>query len=299
MGALGAKTGRQEKTRRSRMYDERSYVIDDADERPAGSAFDPRSASLLDDRRLSKSALRALDVLEYFARRQSPARAIEVAESLRLHTSSADQLLKTLVTRAYLIFDPETKRYHPSPRLLGFATFLDNIYFGSDRLRSLMDGLVRRTGYVTVLSTPAGRHMRLIQFLAPSGKFYARLPGRPFPIFGSAAGSAILATWPRTTVRDLIAQSQDQLGPLAATPDVILAQLSEVRANGHAFGGAYEIAEKCSIAIALPPAKFGTELTLSLRGPMEDFKARRWRLAAMMQEAVVAAFDPEEAAGAA
>ena len=41
-------------------------------------------------------------------------------------------------------------------------------------------------------------------------------------------------------------------------------------------------------AVALPRAGFGAELALSVRGPTHELKARRWRLAAMIEEAVAA-----------
>ena len=243
---------------------------------------------LPDERHLSKSAMRALDVLDYFSRLRRPARAVEIAESLGLHPSSADQLLKTMVSRAYLMFDVRRKLYHPSPRLLGFATFIGNTYFGGPNLQTLMGLLQDSSGYAVALSAPFGRFMQLIDFVASPGQGYGREPGYLFPLFGSAVGSAILANWPIASVRAIIAQSRDQIGALAVDADTILDRLNEVRQDGHAFGGMSRQAEACSIAVALPPARFGTELTVSLRGPTAEIGARRWRLAAMMHDAIAA-----------
>ncbi len=54
-------------------------------------------------RNLSKSATRALDILEYFAMVGRPLRAREIAQAFDFHASSTDQLLKTMVDSAYLI----------------------------------------------------------------------------------------------------------------------------------------------------------------------------------------------------
>lgn len=246
------------------------------------------SEVVLDERHLSKSALRALEVLEFFAANRNPARAIEVAHALSMSPSSADQLLKSMVSRAYLIFDPQRKVYHPSPRLLGFAGMLQETYFGESRLLLLMQDLVERTGYFVSLSTPFGRLMQLIDFVGPSEHLFGRAPGHLFPMLGSVAGAAVLATLPIDTVCELIAQSEDQLGGRATSPDSLLDRLSEVRTNGHAFGGLSEAAEKCSIAVALPRAQFRIQLALSLRGPFEEMKARRWHLAAVIDETIAA-----------
>lgn len=250
------------------------------------------SEILLDSRHLSKSALRALDVLEFFAQRQCPARAIDVAQALGLSSSTTDQLLKTLVSRAYLILDVRQKKYYPSPRLLRFSTFIDRTYFGNHRLTSLMQTLVDRTQLSASLSTSFGRLMQLVDVLNPPDTVYDRGPGYLFSLFNSAAGTALLADWPIRTVRALIAQSEDQLGDLVHDPDLICRHLNEIRSRGHAFGGISEEYGKCSLAVALPAAEFGTELALSLRGPTERMKENRWRLAAMLEEAVAESFGP-------
>jgi DNA-binding IclR family transcriptional regulator len=242
--------------------------------------------SLLNERQLSKSALRALDLLEFFAKRKEPARAAEVARSLGMSHSSADQLLKTLASRAYLIFDFSSKLYWPSPRLLGFATTLEKSYFGGNRLQMLAQHLLEQTDCCVSICTPVGRVMQLIHFVAPPGKSYARQPGHLFPMFSSAAGAAILAAWPLATVRALIAEAGDQLGALTTRPDIVLARLSDIREMQHAFGGLSEDADKCSIAVALPRSGHNAELTLSLRGSIADLRSRRWRFAALIHESI-------------
>ena len=142
-----------------------------------GAQGNAAPAGMVIERNLSKSALRALDLLEFFALRRQPARAAEVARSLAMSHSSADQLLKTLASRAYLIFDGSTKLYWPSPRLLGFAATLERSYFGGSNLQQLIQYLVDETGCSVAISTPVGRLMQLTHFLSPPGRIYDRPPG--------------------------------------------------------------------------------------------------------------------------
>ncbi|MDB5451556.1 MAG: hypothetical protein JWO33_134, partial [Caulobacteraceae bacterium] len=81
-------------------------------------------------RNISKSAIRALDLLEYFAVVKRPLRATDIAHAFNLHPSSTDQLLKTMVDSAYLLIDPLEKLYYPSPRLVRFANWLTSGYYG-------------------------------------------------------------------------------------------------------------------------------------------------------------------------
>lgn len=241
---------------------------------------------LLDDRHLSKSALRAFELLEFIAVRAGPVRATEVAQALELSPSSADQLLKSLASRAYLIFDSEDKLYRPSPRLLSFSAFLGQSYFGGRNLHAMMEYLVEKTDCMVTINSPFGRVMQMLDYKAPPGNAFVRRYGELFHMFNSAAGAAMLATWPIATVRTLIEQSRDLLGALADQPNVILAHLDEVRANGHAFGGLSALPEQCGLAVSLPKTEQGVELVLALRGSIDNLAANRWRFAALTQEAV-------------
>lgn len=144
------------------------------------------------------------------------------------------------------------------------------------------------------ICTPVQRRMQLIEFMPPPGEMPTRQAGEFFAIFNSAAGAAMLAAWPISTVRALIGQSEDQLGELAKQPSVVLSCLDEVRANGHAFGGLTETVDQCAIAIALPANSLDVELTLSVRGSIDHVKAHRWRFAALIQEAISAYLQSED-----
>lgn len=248
---------------------------------------------LLDDRHLSKSAIRAFELLEFIALRAGPVRATEVAQALGLSPSSADQLLKSLASRAYLIFDSEDKLYRPSPRLLSFSAFLGQSYFGGRNLHALMEHLVEKTDCVVSINTRFGRVMQMLDYKAPHASVFETPTGQLFQLFNSAAGAAMLATWPVATVRRLIEESRDLLGALADQPSVILAHLDEVRENGHAFGGLSSLPEQCGLAVALPKTEQGVELVLALRGSTSHLRANRWRFAALTQEALASMLNQE------
>lgn len=270
------------------MADKFSYNVFGTDDLAEVPRAHDIQDGFLDARHMSKSALRAFDLLEFFASRKRPARATEIANALRLSPSSADQLLKSLASRAYLIFDSQYKLYRPSPRLLGFCAFLSQSYFGENRLHELMRHLVGKTDCSISICTPFGRLMQLVDFLPGPNEGTLRQPGELFQMFNSAAGAAMLATWPVVTVRKMIDESADQLGDAGSDPQAILAYLDEVRVNGHAFGGVTIAIDRCSIAIALPRSALDVELTLTLRGAIDHVKANRWRFAALAQESAAA-----------
>jgi len=79
---------------------------------------------------LVKSAVRIMQIFEYFQDVGRPARAIEIGEALELPKSSAIGLLKTLVETGYLAFNTNTKTYFPSFRIVCSGSRLSSVYFG-------------------------------------------------------------------------------------------------------------------------------------------------------------------------
>ena len=67
-------------------------------------------------------------MLEYFGEARRPLRAVEIAKALELHASTTDQLLKTMVDSAHLVFDARSKTYAPSHRLAGFGAWVVESY---------------------------------------------------------------------------------------------------------------------------------------------------------------------------
>ncbi|WP_198351224.1 IclR family transcriptional regulator [Flavisphingomonas formosensis] len=105
------------------------------------------------DRASVKSCLRALDVIEYFAEVDAPARTVDVSEALGIPNSSADEILRTLSRRGYLCFSRTTKRYAPSYKMIGTVNAIERSFFGGERLRSLMYKLRQETGATVYLTT--------------------------------------------------------------------------------------------------------------------------------------------------
>ena len=64
-----------------------------------------------------KSAVRVIEILEFFEAERRALKVSEIVEGLRMPQSSVSTLMKTLAAQGYVEFDPETRRYRPAPRL--------------------------------------------------------------------------------------------------------------------------------------------------------------------------------------
>jgi DNA-binding IclR family transcriptional regulator len=234
-------------------------------------------------RNLSRSATRALDVLEYFGKVRRPLRAVEIARELEMSPSSVNQLLKTMLGSAHLVFDAREKTYRPSPRLAAFGAWMTALHGSTDYLHALVMGVAERTGLTVTVTVPNDLSMQVVDTEAVGGLGVIR--GMQVPLFGSATGSAYLAGLDEGEVR--------RLATRARLPDTdlpeILDVLHRIRTAGHADGPSDD-RNMWSIAMALPLQLGGVTAVLGLGGPAAEVRDRVGAIATIMHEAVAAHF---------
>ncbi len=233
-----------------------------------------------DERRSrSQSATRALDVLEFFGEVRRPFRAVELVNMLNMNRSTANQLLKTMVDSAHLLFDARNKTYMPSPRLAKFSTWLGEIYGTTDRLDELIGDLQSRTGLFVTVSTPNDLFMQVLETRSPSGRLAQR--GIRVAVFGSTIGSAYLSTLEPAEFARLADRARI---PDASLP-AIREELEDIRRKGyccrHSTGD-----DGWSIAMPIRDTRWGVPTVLGLSGSLEAVKDRAEDLFAIMQDAI-------------
>lgn len=211
-------------------------------------------------RNVSRSASRAIDVLEAFGTARRPLRAVEIARQLELTPSSANQLLKTLVDSAHLLFDAKTKTYQPSPRLVAIASWIAETYATESGIGDLVSELQARCGLVVTFATHNDLFMQVIDLAGHGGGER----GMQISLFGSTIGSAFLATLPDQEVGRLAKRARVPETEIAT----VLAVLAEIRGAGYASGPATG-ADIWSIALPLPPSVLHGQAVLGLAGPAE------------------------------
>lgn len=264
--------------------------MDEAEVGGLGSRRWPVKVKRPGDRRsLSRSATRALDVLELFGRTRRGLRAVEIARALDLHPSTTNQLLKTMVESAHLTFEAATKAYLPSPRLTRFAGWMVESYGADEGLRRLVRDLQAATGETVTLTTPNDLFMQVVELAGPGLGGEGAERGLRISMFGSATGAAFLSALPdgemlRLAVRARIAE--DEHGGL-------LARAAIIRKEGAAEGPSPD-GTTWSIAMILPAGISPAPLVLGLAGPAGRVRPRMEDLRRLMGDAIARAgpFDP-------
>ncbi|MFJ4188370.1 IclR family transcriptional regulator [Kitasatospora sp. NPDC089509] len=201
-----------------------------------------------------KSAVRTIEVLEYFAARPGLHSLADAQEALGYPKSSLYMLLRTLVDLGWVETDLTGTRYGIGVRALLVGT----AYIDGDEAvaatRPVLDRLADDTTEtvhlarldgtdVVYLATRASQH-----YLRP----FTRV-GRRLPAHATALGKALLATLPDEEVERLLPERLDPLTDHTHTSRAaLLDDLREVRERGYATDREENTLGLCCYAVAVP-----------------------------------------------
>lgn len=230
-----------------------------------------------------KSAARTLGAFAYFAERQAPATVSEVAAALDMPVSSASILLKSLMRLGYLERGPRSREYMPTLRfaLLG-AWLLESLLSEAEPAGQLMDALRDATQETVVLAAeqaPDVAYVRILESIAPV-RFHLKAGVRR-PLWLTAAGQAILATWPDVKIERLLADARNGDGARPSETDRFLEEIARIRAVGHAMTEGAATPDGAMIAVSFP-AGAGQALALAVCGPLERMRRKEADIADVM-----------------
>jgi DNA-binding IclR family transcriptional regulator len=228
---------------------------------------------------IARSATRALDILEYFGEVRRPVRAVEIARNFGMQASTTDQLLKTMVDSAHLVFDGQMKTYSPSPRLAGFTGWMLELFGTDQHLRSLLLDVEERTHTFVTLTTPHDLFMQVLDIAIPAGHHSER--GTRVAMFGSSVGSVYLSTLNDRDVARLASRARVSKDLLPA----VLDQVGQVRRDGFADGPTGP-GLMWAMAMPIPARKQTLPLVLGLAGAAEHVKSSVCSLRTVMSDAI-------------
>lgn len=224
-----------------------------------------------------KSAVRALQIIELMAKADVPLRAIEVVRALDISPSSANQLLKVMMDWGYVIFDRQSKRYYPSPRLAKMGVQASFTFFGPGTLGRLMTAVQQETGLSITILCCQGTFMQIVDHLLLPIHYprFDDLPettklGLQVPLLGSCTGAAWLSSQDNATIRSAIHLCKRELTWQVGDEETILERIKEIKRQGYSFGGMSVANETRSLSIPLPRTANGLVLVLCMSGTKDE-----------------------------
>lgn len=235
-----------------------------------------------------KSAMRVVEILEFFAQRQSGATVTDVAASLDYPQSSTSMLMSSLVSMGYLKLEDETRLYLPTLRVMLLGLWLHDTLFNETSLMQSMKELTLRTRGGVMVGLRQGESVRFILSLASGGAGSPRFPsGVVRPICWSAAGKALLAG-ERDDEVVRIAESANSHLPTSQRVVVseLLTEVRECRRRGWAESSHYPRQGWANLAMQLPRIESQPLMALTLGVRMEALALHRDDLVEMVKRAL-------------
>ena len=232
---------------------------------------------------LMRQAANVLQILEYFAERQRPASAAEVADDLGWPRSSTFKMLGTLSATGFL-YEPQSRSgYYPSPRWLELAEKVAQADPLPPELHRLVRDLARETGETTAIAAPAGAFAMFVDVEESrhAVRYFTRIGDR-VPIHASSAGRALLAQMTRQE-REPLYRRMEFTPYSAVTPmsaEQVEAELAEAAARGYQQSNAEYTPDLAGVAMPLPYRS--RRLSVVVVGPVSRCLDRRPETAAII-----------------
>lgn len=221
-----------------------------------------------------KSAGRVFEVLELFNSERKALTAAGIARNLKYPASSAVALLKSLVNRGYLSYDPAERTYFPTIQLSLMTRWMEDSFYTEGHLLDLMDEVAKATGETVYLAWQNDLEMQISRAKAGTREGSVVLEPR-LPLFESVSGLTAL-TLKRDVEIAQLAERASALGKASGTKIDLPSAMERIRGfRAQGYGAGYDMPQPGvgRLAWAFRPKTVNRTLVMLLAGPTERIKA--------------------------
>lgn len=222
-----------------------------------------------------KSAVRVLDVLEFFARTPEPATLARLCSALGMPKSSGHALMETLRHQGYVYWLGRQHGYYPTRRWRDIGEAITR----HDPILSIMSAVLRhiseQSGETAILAKREENEVLYLDVVEPERTLrFSAYAGQIKPIHSAASGRALLALADSEERSQVL--SHLKLEAFSEHTITDIAHLQKLIAEGekqgyHVVVGEYQ-SETTAIAVGF---KLGTECyALSVGGPTQRLEGR-------------------------
>lgn len=231
---------------------------------------DPSDGAAVRATRRVQSVDHAIDVLEALA--EAPPSGLGVSELARqtgLSKATAHHLLLTLESRRFVVKDTHAATYRLGWALHELGTLVSQTIDVARIARPFLDELALETGESILLGV---RVDRTVQYLdrgdARSGFTMTATTGMRSLLHTNASGKLLLAFAGDDFIDEYLAGPLEAFTPATITdPDVLRAQLADIRRDGYATCWQERERGLCSIAVPIHDYTSETAAALTVAGP--------------------------------
>lgn len=234
-----------------------------------------------------KSAVRVLEVLDFFRQYRRPASLKDITDHLDYPQSSATVLLKNLSALGYLSYDRAARTYFPTLKVAALGDWISRELFGQGEIFELMRDLHSATGETVSIALQNDvyiQYIRVIQSVHPL-RFHTE-EGSQRPLTQSATGWLLLATHEDAMVEKLVRRAN------IATPQsqerqslaLMLKRVARAREEGTAYAEDIPLLGGATVCALLPVKVQGKPVVLGMGGTVERIRPNKERYLQLVRD---------------
>ncbi len=234
-----------------------------------------------------KSAVRVLEVLDFFRVHRQPASLKEIAQRLDYPASSATVLLKNLTALGYLSYDRSAREYFPTLRVEALGDWISHELFGRGEIFELMQDLHAATGETVSIALQNDVHLqyiRVIQSVHPL-RFHTE-EGSLRPLTLSATGWLLLSTHADAAVEKLVRRANIAIPRSQDRQPLTLMQerVAQARKERTAYAENLPLVGGATVATLLPVKVQGKAVVLGMGGTIERIRPNKDKYLKLVKE---------------
>lgn len=224
-----------------------------------------------------KSAIRVLQILELFEKKQTTLSIQQIVNELDLPQSSVSSLVQTLVSMGYLNRQEDSRSFLPSERMAFLGNWTLGMPRGVEAVNGLLHDISEITGEAALLGCRSGFFLRYIAITeSPHALRFALPVNQTRPLQSCGLGIMVLTEMTDEAVTFMVRHFNaiNDLG-LKRPENVVLADVRLAREQGYFETYGMVTSEVGTISTMLSLPKDGRSLAIGLGGPLTRLNANR------------------------
>lgn len=234
-----------------------------------------------------KSAVRVLEILEYFKREQGPRSLKDLCTALDYPQSSSTVLLKNLIALGYLSYDRSTRLYFPTLRVSALGDWISHALFGQGEIFEIMRDAHSATGETVSIALQNDVYMQYIRVIQSTHalRFHTE-EGSMRPLTLSATGWMLMSTLDDKSVEKLVRRAniatphKDDRQPL----ELMMQRVAQARVDGATYAENIPLLGGGTVCVLLPVKVQGRAVALGMGGAVERIRPNRERYTDMLRQ---------------
>lgn len=235
-----------------------------------------------------KSAARAVELLEYFARVRGPAPLKQICAALRYPQSSTTVLLKTLTAMGYLSYNRRRHLYFPTAKVTALGDWIPSAMFGQGKILEIMRDVHSATGETVSISIQNDIYLQYIRLILSTHALRFHVDEGAMRLLPhSLIGWVLMSKMEDEEIENLLRRARIAASGSIPTPGLgeLMASIAKIRREDHAYAENIPFLGGAAICTLLPVTILDQPVVLAIGGPVERMRMHHARNLALLRRA--------------